>query len=71
MSFFDFDMKVNLNPVTICVEGSEEQLRDKIWSLDNIPREMIRADLPRLSKCEIEIDARCRGMLTNSNLNLF
>jgi len=32
-----------------------------IWSLDNIPRDMIRTDLPRMSKCEIEIDARCKG----------
>jgi hypothetical protein len=41
--------------------GSSESVFHKVWSLDNVPRGMLRTDLPRLSKCEIEIDARCKG----------
>jgi len=41
--------------------GSGQNVLHKVWSLDNVPRDMIRTDLPRLSKCEIEIDARCKG----------
>jgi hypothetical protein len=41
--------------------GSGQNVLQKVWSLDNVPRDMIRTDLPRLSKCEIEIDARCKG----------